>query len=114
MTMTAPVAGLRITRDLRAAEAALDEALMKHNTLFATLLSARQNTEEAGPFTGHEILLRLIKSQQTLLAAGGDLARVHGGLSDMGREMGAAVHDCPEDGPIGFVDGEDEVRAIAA
>jgi hypothetical protein len=114
MTMTLPVAGLRITRDLRAAEAALDEALMKHNTLFATLLSARHELEETGPFAGHEIMLRLIKSQQTLLAAGGDLARVHGGLSEMGREMGAVVHDCPPNEPMGSVDEEDEVRAIAA
>jgi hypothetical protein len=113
MTMTLPVAGLRITRDLRAAEAALDEALLKHNALFATLLTARQTTAEAGPFSGHEVLLRLVKSQQTLLAAGSDLARVHGGLSDMGREMGAAVHDCPPNQPIGFVEDEDEVRAAA-
>jgi len=116
MTMTLPVAGLRITRDLRAAEAALDEALMRHNTLFATILSARQDTEETGPFTAHDVLLRLVKSQQTLLAAGGDLARVHGGLSTIGRELipesDNFIHDCPPNEPMGFEAG-DEVRAAA-
>ncbi|WP_126665513.1 hypothetical protein [Croceibacterium ferulae] len=110
--MTSSIAGMRIVRDLRAAECALDEALLKTNVLFGTLISARQETKEAGPFTGHELLQRLIKSQQTLLTAGSDLARVHGGLSNIGREMGAAVHDCPPDGPIGL--GEDDVARIAA
>ena len=112
MTMTVSVSSLRIARDLRAAESALDEALLKSNILFGTLLAARQQTEEAGPFTGHDLLQRLIKSQQTLLTAGSDLARVHGGLSSIGREMGAAVHDCPENEPMGS-DSNEGHRAAA-
>lgn len=112
MTMTLPVSTMRIIRDLRAAETALDEALLKNNTLFGTLLTARQQTENAGPFTGHDVLQRLIKSQQTLLSAGSDLARVHGGLSHVGREMGAVVHDCPPNEPMGFDENHD-LRAVA-
>ena len=112
MTMTLSVASMRIVRDLREAESALDEALLRNNVLFGTLLAARQQTAEAGPFAGHEVLQRLIKSQQTLLLAGSDLARVHGGLSHIGREMGAVTHDCPPNEPMGF-DDEEEIRAAA-
>lgn len=112
MTMPLPVANMRIVRDLRAAETALDEALLSNNVLFGTLLTVRQQTEEAGPFAGHEILQRLLKSQQTMLAAASDLARVHGGLSHLGRELGAVIHDCPENKPMGF-DFDQRISAAA-
>lgn len=102
MTMTLSVSSMRIARDLRAAENALDEALLRSSALFVTLLTARQQTETVGAFTGHDLLQRLVKSQQTLLSAGSDLARVHGGLSEIGREMGAAIHDCPPNEPMGL------------
>ena len=95
MSMTVPVAQLRIARDIRQAEEALDEALLRHSTLFTTMVSARRETD-AGPFVGHEALLRLAKSQQALLDAGGNLARVHGSLLDVQREMGAG-DDCPDE-----------------
>lgn len=93
MTMTLPVASMRVARDIREAEQALDDALIRHSTLFKTMVLARQETGMA-PFTGHEALLRLAKSQQALLDAGGDLARVHGALLDIQREMGGA-DECP-------------------
>ena len=46
---------------------------------------------------GHEALLRLARSQQSLLDAGGDLARVHGQLIDVQREMGVG-DECPDEG----------------
>ena len=95
MSMTVPVAQLRIARDIREAEEALNEALLRHSSLFTTMVSARQQTG-AGAFLGHEALLRLAKSQQALLDAGGNLARVHGSLLDVQREMGVG-DDCPED-----------------
>src|SRR5688500_2740023 len=93
MSMTVPVAQMRIARDISAAERALDEALIKHSSLFTTMVSARRETGSS-PFTGHEALLRLAKAQQALLEAGGNLARVHGSLLDVQREMGIA-DDCP-------------------
>lgn len=93
MTMTFPVANMRVSRDIRQAEQALDEALMRYSTLFNSMVSVRR---EAGlePFTGHEALLRLARSQQSLLDSAGDLARVHGALLDIQREMGG-VDECP-------------------
>jgi hypothetical protein len=105
MTMTVPVAQLRIARDISEAEKALDEALIRQSSLFTTMVAARRETG-SNPFVGHEALLRLAKSQQALLEAGGNLARVHGSLLDVQREMGAG-DDCPPDEPTGFiVDGE--------
>src|SRR6478609_8298418 len=93
MTMTVPVAQMRIARDVRAAEQALDEALIKHSSLFTTMVSARRETGSE-PFVGHEALLRLAKSQQALLEAGGNLARVHGSLLEVQKEK-CGVDDCP-------------------
>ena len=102
MSMTVPVAQLRIARDIRQAEEALNEALLRHSSLFSTMVSARRETG-SGPFVGHEALVRLTRSQQSLLAAGGDLARVHGSLLDVQREM-CAADDCPP---------EEETRGLA-
>lgn len=97
MSMTVPVAQMRIVRDINEAEKALDEALIRHSSLFTTMVAARRDTG-SGPFVGHEALLRLAKSQQALLDAGGDLARVHGVLLDVQREMGVGA-ECPPDEP---------------
>ncbi len=97
MTMTVPVAQLRIARDIRQAEDALNDALLKHSSLFTSMVSARQATE-VGPFGGHEALLRLAKTQQALLDAGGNLARVHGSLLDVQREL-CGAEECPPDEP---------------
>ena len=95
MTMTFPVANMRVSRDMREAEAALDEALLRHSALFHSMVTARRETG-LDPFAGHEALLRLAKSQQSLLDAGGDLARVHGQLLDIQRENGG-MDECPPD-----------------
>jgi hypothetical protein len=93
MTMTVPVAQMRIARDIREAEQALDTALLRYTELFGTMVAARRETGSA-PFTGHEALLRLARSQQSLLDAGGDLARVHGALLEIQREK-CGADDCP-------------------
>ena len=103
MTMTVPVAQMRIARDISAAEQALDEALIRHSSLFTTMVSARRETG-SDPFTGHEALLRLAKAQQALLEAGGNLARVHGSLLDVQREMGIADDCPPEERPTGVLE----------
>lgn len=97
MSMTVPVAQMRIARDIREAEHALNEALLRQASLFNTMIAARKETG-ADPFAGHEALLRLSKSQQALLEAGGNLARVHGQLLDVQREMGVG-DECPENEP---------------
>lgn len=86
MTMTMDVARMRVARNLYAAEAALDEALMRQSELLTSIVEVRLGANIA-PFTGQEALMRLAKLQQSMLSAGGDLARVHGRLQDIGREL---------------------------
>ncbi len=97
MSMSVPVAQLRIARDVREAEAALNEALLRQASLFSTMVEARQETG-SDPFLGHEALLRLARSQQSLLEAGGNLARVHSQLLDVQQET-CGAEECPPDEP---------------
>jgi hypothetical protein len=98
MSMTVPVAQMRIARDISEAEKALDEALIRQSSLFTTMVAARMETG-VDPFAGHEALLRLAKSQQALLEAGGNLARVHGSLLELQKEV-CESGDCPEEDPL--------------
>lgn len=93
MTMTTEVARLRIARKLQETEAALDQALTLQSELFATMIEARRETG-SGPALGQDTLLRLAKVQQTLLDAGGDLARIHGRLLEIAQEK-CTNADCP-------------------
>mgnify|MGYP001765535750 CR=1 FL=1 len=96
MTMTTAVAQARLARELADAELALNEALLKQSMLFTSMIAARRDTE-VGHFTGQNVLMRLNKSQQELLSSSGNLARVHGGLLEIGREVAGASADCPDD-----------------
>lgn len=92
--------GMRITRDLHEAEAAIDEALIRQANLLATMVRARRETS-VGAFTGQEALLRLVASQKSMLDASNEIARVHGRLLDVGRESGSLlVDDCPARGAL--------------
>ena len=98
MAMTTPVATMRITSGLREAEAALDQALLKQSQLLTEMIAARL-AHEGDAFIGQPEVMRVIKAQQSVTASANDLARVHGGLLEIGREV-AFIEDCPEDGPI--------------
>ena len=93
MGMTHDVAQMRIVRELRAAEKALDHALLRQSSLLAAMIEARQETQ-SGPFVGQEALLRLTKSHQTLVNAGSDLARVHRNLQKVQDDV-LGEEDCP-------------------
>jgi hypothetical protein len=98
MTMTVFVAQSRIARELIEAEQAVDEALIRQSRLFTSLVAARRDLNMAGTF-GQDALLRLAKSQQSLLTAGSDLARVHGRMRDIDKEVtGDLASDCPAGG----------------
>lgn len=86
MGMTHDVAQMRIVRDLSAAQEALDNALLSQSSLLTTMIHARQETR-SDPFIGQEALLRLTKSQHTLVSAGNDLARVHSNLLKVQEEV---------------------------
>ena len=68
MSMTVPVAQMRIVRDINAAEQALDEALIRHSSLFTTMVSARR---EAGS-AFHEKQHDRRDSREELIAAAGN------------------------------------------
>jgi hypothetical protein len=110
MTMTVPVAQMRIARDINDAERALDEALIRQSSLFSTMVAARRETGSE-PFLGHEALLRLAKSQQALLEAGGNLARVHGSLLDVQKEVCGADACPPDEKTGGFLEEADRLQA---
>ena len=112
MTMTTDIARLRIARKIQATEAALDHALTLQSELFATMIEARRETG-SGPAIGQDTLLRLAKVQQTLLDAGGDLARVHGRLLEISVEMGI-VDDCPPSANADIANQAGVTRARAA
>ena len=107
--MPLSVAQLRIARDLHQAEAALDEALMRQAQLLQTMVGARRGTG-VGPFVGQEALMRLVRSQQAMLDAGGELARVHGRLSSIAVETGGGNDACP---PAALIEGEELVGSGA-
>lgn len=109
-TMTTEIAQLRITRDLHEAEAALDEALIRQARLLTTMVGARRETGVA-PFMGQEALMRLVKSQQAMLDAGGELARVHGGLSKIAIETNGGNDPCPK---TAVHDGDQAASAVAS
>lgn len=91
---------VRITRELHEAEAAIDHALIRQANLLASMVQARRESD-VGPFTGQEALLRLAASQKAMLDASGEMARVHGKLLDVGREVGTIlVDDCPPTGRV--------------
>jgi hypothetical protein len=92
--MPGHVAQQRISRDLKDAEAALDEALLRQARLLSTMVHARRETGVA-PFVGQDAMMRLVRSQQAMLNAGGELARVHGRLSDIAVEIFATGDPCP-------------------
>ena len=96
MTMKIEVARVRISREINDAETALNDALLKQTELFASLLRARRDAADSA-FEGQDALMRLAKSQNSLLSAGGDLARVHGRLLEINREVGGLASDCPDD-----------------
>ncbi len=109
--MTTHVANQRINRDLKNAEYALDEALLRQAQLLSTLVHARRETGVA-PYTGQDALMRLVRSQAAMLNAGGELARVHGRLTDIAVETG--VGNDPKPTPaFGLSDCETEAAELA-
>ena len=110
-TMTTHVAQQRISRDLRNAEHALDEALLRQAHLLSTMVHARRETGVA-PYMGQDALMRLVRSQAAMLNAGGELARVHGRLNDIAVETG--VGNDPKPTPaFGLSDSEAEAAELA-
>lgn len=87
MTMTANVAALRIARDLKQLEDAIDAAIAAQCALGMTLAHARVETETPA-VTGHVAFMRLAKAGQALVSARADAIRAHEDLYKVGEERG--------------------------
>jgi hypothetical protein len=90
MTMTSDVATLRIMRELKQLEDAIDAAIAAQCALGVTLATARIETEVPA-VTGHVALMRLGKAGQMLIAARADAIRAHEDLYKVGEERGDFV-----------------------
>ena len=87
MTMTTQVATLRITRELKQLEDAIDAAIAAQCALGMTLAQARVETDTPA-VTGHVALMRLAKAGQALVTARADAIRAHEDLFKVGQERG--------------------------
>lgn len=97
MSMTIAAAAARISRQLPEAELSLDSALLASTRLMESMLLAR-TAEGVQAFTGQTALMRLAKTQRTLIESQNDMIRVHGELLGVGREVKAVAddgRDCP-------------------
>lgn len=97
MTLNIAAAAARIGRQLPEAELSLDNALLASTRLMESMLLARQ-AEGVEVYTGQSALLRLAKTQRTLLSSQHDMMRVHQELLSIGHEVKATADEpgkCP-------------------
>ena len=111
MTMTIAAATARISRQLPDAELSLDAALLASTRLMESMLLARQS-DGVETFAGQAALLRLARSQRSLIESQNDMIRVHHALVDVdtGREVKAIDDDpgsCPNQASL-----EDAARFV--
>jgi hypothetical protein len=111
MSMTIAAAAARISRQLPEAELSLDAALLASARLMESVLLAR-GADGMPAYTAQAALMRLARSQQSLIESQNDMIRVHRELLRAGREVKAIGDEpgsCP---PTGIAD--PEVRRISA
>lgn len=88
MSMTIAAAAARISRQLPEAELSLDTALLASARLMESMLLAR-SADGVQAFTGQNALMRLARTQRSLIESQNDMMRVHRALLDAGREVKA-------------------------
>jgi hypothetical protein len=108
--MTSEVATLRIVRDLKQLENAIDAAIAAQCALGATMAQARIDTG-APAVSGHVAMMRLAKAGQVLVAARGDVIRAHEDLYKVGQERGDIM---PGPKPASAIERFEESSASAA
>lgn len=111
MSMTTATATARLQRELPAAEAAIDTALLQVSATLQTAITAKQDTGYASS-TAHAALVRMHRSMGELIDAAGELRRAHGELVKVGVEVGAMDSpECPERRMASLDDGDAFRRA---
>lgn len=97
MSLSIPVATVRIARELNQAEAAIDQALAATAALMHSSMVARVDNPAIDAACGHTALMRMHKTFGGLLAARSDILRAHGSLKSDAREYaGADEPTCPD------------------
>lgn len=101
MSMTIAAATARVSRQLPEAELSLDSALLASTRLMEAMLLAR--TAEGMPqvYAAQTALMRLAKTQRSLIESQNDMIRVHEELLKTGQEIKAVGDDgtsCPPSG----------------
>lgn len=84
--LTLPVAGQRIQRDLVELEAIINTAMAKAASLTQTCAEAR-NLPDVAATAGQPVLLHLASLTQHLVQSAGQVARVHGDLAALNRDL---------------------------
>lgn len=92
--LTQDTARVRVSRELRELEAAVNEAIGKAGLLSATLATARVDCGISHSL-GVPEQLRMSGVVGNLTKSLADIARVHGGLKKIDREMGYPDEECP-------------------
>ncbi|MDZ3831902.1 MAG: hypothetical protein U0S50_08820 [Sphingopyxis sp.] len=86
----------RLQQAVPAAEAQVDGALIALSSLMAEVVTARRDTDGVPAAKGHATIHRLAQAQLALVGVSGEILRVHGDLTEIGRETsGLDLHECP-------------------
>jgi hypothetical protein len=86
MSLTLPAAAARLRREMSAAEAAFDTALLANSAVQQSILIARGELD-VPVHTGQQAVIRLQRAQSQLVAAQNDLFRAHDELARLGQTM---------------------------
>jgi hypothetical protein len=88
----------RLQIEIPETETRIDNAIIAVSTLMASVVTARRDVSGVPAAKGQATIVRLVKAQQALVEASGDILRVHGELVHLGRETaGYDLHEeCPK------------------
>lgn len=101
---------MRITMNIRNAEAKADESLLANLDLMRSLVHARQTEEVPAPHVGQEAIIRLGRAIDSTIKTQNDLFRSHNALVDAKTLItGAPGHD----DTLAWMGASDEVRQVA-
>lgn len=100
MSLSIPVATVRIARELNQAETAIDQALVATAALMHSSMIARTDIIELDPACGHTALMRMHKTFGGLLAARADMLRAHNSLKHDAREYAGPIEECPDNDSV--------------
>lgn len=105
-----PAYMMRITMNIRNAEAKADESLLANLDLMRSLVHARQTEVVPAPHVGQEAIIRLGRAIDSTIKTQNDLFRSHNALVDAKTLItGAPGHD----DTLAWMGASDEVRQVA-